>query len=119
MVLIYEHIKRYSLIKVSFPLYNSQIYVSLLFFPSFSIYPILCFSEVLEMGSAEMSRGKTSDVPTPFRGLRVLLVDNDTSSLLNIASELEDYSYRGRFTNYCSVLRAASLLMAKTCTSNS
>ncbi|KAL6571075.1 hypothetical protein OROGR_000625 [Orobanche gracilis] len=41
-----------------------------------------------------MSRENNSPVPAPFRGLRVLLVDKDTTSLLNIAKELENSSYR-------------------------
>ncbi|XP_057765878.1 two-component response regulator ARR10-like [Salvia miltiorrhiza] len=33
-------------------------------------------------------------VPTIFRGLRILLLDGDTESLLHLASQLENYSYR-------------------------
>ncbi|KAK6134236.1 hypothetical protein DH2020_032041 [Rehmannia glutinosa] len=55
---------------------------------------------------------ETNGVPTPFRGLRVLLVDNDTTSLLNIASELEDYSYRVTTTELATV--ALSILQERT-----
>ncbi|KAK6157631.1 hypothetical protein DH2020_011879 [Rehmannia glutinosa] len=65
------------------------------------------------MGCAKMSEEKESNgVPTPFRGLRVLLVDNDTTSLLNIASELEDYSYRVTTTELATV--ALSILQERT-----
>ncbi|EYU40815.1 hypothetical protein MIMGU_mgv11b023746mg [Erythranthe guttata] len=59
-----------------------------------------------------MSDEKTSAVPTPFRGVRVLLVDNDTLSLLNMASELEDYSYRVTTTELATV--ALSILRERT-----
>ncbi|XP_059315501.1 two-component response regulator ARR14-like [Lycium ferocissimum] len=36
----------------------------------------------------------SSGVPSSFRGLRILLVDNDTTSQLNIASALEEHSFR-------------------------
>ncbi|XP_070043244.1 two-component response regulator ORR26-like [Nicotiana tomentosiformis] len=35
-----------------------------------------------------------TDVPAPFCGLRILLVDNDTTSLLNLASALEEHSFK-------------------------
>ncbi|KAL1531871.1 two-component response regulator ARR10-like [Salvia divinorum] len=33
-------------------------------------------------------------IPSIFRGLRILLLDDDTESLLQLASQLENYSYR-------------------------
>ncbi|XP_042035367.1 two-component response regulator ARR10-like [Salvia splendens] len=33
-------------------------------------------------------------IPSIFRGLRILLIDDDTESLLKLASQLENYSYR-------------------------
>ncbi|MCD7466003.1 Trans-acting T-cell-specific transcription factor GATA-3, partial [Datura stramonium] len=39
-------------------------------------------------------KSSISCVPSPFRGLRILLVDNDTASLSNIASTLEEHSYK-------------------------
>ncbi|KAI3467043.1 hypothetical protein Pfo_023706 [Paulownia fortunei] len=64
------------------------------------------------MDCAQMSQEKPTAVPTPFRGLRVLLVDNDTASLLDIASKLEDYSYRVTTTELATV--ALSILQERT-----
>ncbi|KAG8366670.1 hypothetical protein BUALT_Bualt17G0103700 [Buddleja alternifolia] len=50
-----------------------------------------------------MSREDLSAVPTPFRNLRVLLIDNDTSSLLDMASMLEDCSYKVTTTELAAV----------------
>ncbi|KAL0463531.1 UNVERIFIED_CONTAM: Two-component response regulator ORR26 [Sesamum latifolium] len=50
-----------------------------------------------------MSQEKATAVPTRFRGLRVLLVDNDTASLLDMASKLEDYSYSATTTELATV----------------
>ncbi|XP_011078282.1 two-component response regulator ARR14-like [Sesamum indicum] len=50
-----------------------------------------------------MSQEKATAVPTRFRGLRVLLVDNDTASLLDVASKLEDYSYSATTTELATV----------------
>ncbi|KAL8463419.1 hypothetical protein ACS0TY_034176 [Phlomoides rotata] len=44
--------------------------------------------------AAKMNPENPTAIPTPFRGLRILLLDNDTPSLLDVASKLEDYSYR-------------------------
>ncbi|KAL3654444.1 hypothetical protein CASFOL_004125 [Castilleja foliolosa] len=50
-----------------------------------------------------MSEENYNAVPMPFRGLRVLLVDNDTSTLLNLAKELEKFSYRVTTTELATV----------------
>ncbi|KAL0380809.1 UNVERIFIED_CONTAM: Two-component response regulator ORR26 [Sesamum angustifolium] len=50
-----------------------------------------------------MSQEKATAVPTRLRGLRVLLVDNDTTSLLDMASKLEDYSYSATTTELATV----------------
>ncbi|GER43878.1 response regulator 10 [Striga asiatica] len=42
-------------------------------------------------------------IPAPFRGLRVLLVDKETTSLLSMATELELYSYRVTTTELTTV----------------
>ncbi|GFP99853.1 two-component response regulator arr11 [Phtheirospermum japonicum] len=58
-----------------------------------------------------MSEENYNAVPTPFRGLRVLLVDNDTSTLLNIAKGLEKFSYRVTTTELATV--ALSILQER------
>ncbi|KAK4430257.1 Two-component response regulator ORR26 [Sesamum alatum] len=50
-----------------------------------------------------MSQEKATAVPTRFRGLRVLLVDSDTTSLLDVATKLEDYSYTATTTELATV----------------
>lgn len=44
------------------------------------------------------SRENVVLVPSYARGLRVLLVDNDTISLMYVASVLEEQSYKGQYT---------------------
>ncbi|KAL2518986.1 Response regulatory domain-containing protein [Abeliophyllum distichum] len=55
---------------------------------------------------------KECAVPTPFRGLRVLVVDNDTISLLHTASILEEHSYKVTTTELAAV--AVRILQERT-----
>lgn len=44
--------------------------------------------------------GSSTGIPVLARGLRVLLVDHDTTSLLHVASVLERNTYKGKSTFY-------------------
>lgn len=48
--------------------------------------------------------GEISAVPTTFRGLRILLLDNDTATLLDISAKLENCSYKGKFLAFFLLL---------------
>ncbi|KAL2546250.1 two-component response regulator ARR14-like [Forsythia ovata] len=54
------------------------------------------------MDCTQISR-KECAVPIPFRGLQVLVVDNDTISLLHTASILEQHSYKVATTDLAAV----------------
>lgn len=42
-------------------------------------------------------------VPSIARGMRILLVDSDTTSLMFMASILESHSYKGKAKNYMNL----------------
>lgn len=44
-----------------------------------------------------MKQQSSSIVPSVARGLSILVVDSDTTCLLQLASQLEHYSYTGMF----------------------
>ncbi|KZV19512.1 hypothetical protein F511_06374 [Dorcoceras hygrometricum] len=63
------------------------------------------------MERGDMNKNNSTAIPAAFRGLRVLLVDNNTETLLNTALILEGYSYKVTTTELAPV--ALSILQER------
>lgn len=66
-------------------------------FLSFSCSFFVCvfFVNFFGMDRAETNKNNSTAIPAAFRGLQVLLVDNNTETLLKTGLILEGYSYKG------------------------
>ncbi|XP_073064510.1 uncharacterized protein [Primulina eburnea] len=67
------------------------------------LFFFVCVLNIFGMDHAEMNKNNSTVIPAAFQGLRVLLVDNNTETLLNTALILEGYSYKVTTTELASV----------------